>query len=279
MRQQQERDTIAYALAREYLLSLDPVTEEMLERHVASADNPRGVDSIAGVYRQLVQSAQNANMKARVVGGAIDGIERLGRVLCRFDPAGVKAKYGTDSERLLSDIVAKLKPRGQVRRGAKCIWPKFCQSVLSAAAFISQFDSVADFVAWVGFFDKDDRARPALPMLLASEVYGIGFPLACDFLKELGYQDFCKPDVHLKKILEALHLSESDNDYVVFKAIVRIARSNNTTPYAVDKTFWLIGSGNFYHDGIKTGRRSEDFIAFYERRTDRSSCRRPTASL
>lgn len=267
MGQVQDRDVVAYTLAREYLLSLNPVTEEMLRRHVVFSDNPKGITSIAGVYRQLVQSAQNANMKAGVVGGAIGGIEKLGRVLCRFDPARVKAKYGTDSEQLLNDIVAKLKPRGRVRRGPRSIWPRFCRSALSAATFISRFGSVDDFVAWVGFFDKDDRARPALPILLASEIYGIGFPLACDFLKELGYQDFCKPDVHLKKILGTLHLTESENDYAVFKAIVRIARSNDATPYAVDKMFWLIGSGNFYNDGIKTGRHSEDFIAFYKCRT------------
>jgi len=272
--QTQDRDIVAYTLAREYLLSFEQVTEEMLQRHVVFSDNPEGITSIAGIYRQLVQSAQNANMKAGVVGGALGGIGNLGRVLCRFDPARVKAKYGTDSERLLNDIVARLKPRGQVRRGPRCIWPKFCKSVLSAADFLSQFASVDDFTSWVEFFDRDDRARPALPMLLASEVYGIGFPLACDFLKELGYQNFCKPDVHLKKILGELHLSESGNDHAIFKAIVRIAQSNGETPYAVDKTFWLIGSGNFYEDDVKTGKHSEDFIAFYKSRTDPSSCRR-----
>ena len=267
MGQKQQRDIAAYRLAREYLLSFEPITEEILHRHVAFADNSKGVDSIAGVYRQLVQSAQNANMRAGVVGGALSGIERLGQVLCDFNPVKTKAKYRDDSEQLLKDIVAILKPRGQIRRTPKAIWPQFCRSVLSAAGFLSQFSSVKDFISWVERFDKDDRARPALPMLLANEVYGIGFALACDFLKELGYLDFCKPDVHLKKILPALQLSQSNRDYAIFKAIVRIARSNDATPYAVDKTFWLIGSGNFYADDIKIGKHSGDFIDFINNRT------------
>jgi hypothetical protein len=267
MKHKYERDIVVYKLAQEYLLSFEPVTEEMLRQYVDSADNPKGINSIADVYQQLVRSAQNANMKASVVGGALGGIERLGPVLCDFDPVKTRAKYGDNSEQLLKDIVTVLKPAGQIRRTPKSIWPQFCKSVLSAAEFLSQFSSVEDFVSWVNHFDKDDRARPALPMLLANEVHGIGFPLACDFLKELGYLDFCKPDVHLKKILPALHLSKSNNDYAIFKAIVRIARSNDTKPYTVDKIFWLIGSGNFYDSEIKIGKHGNDFVDFVKNRT------------
>jgi len=189
-----------------------------------------------------------------------------------------KAKYGDNSEQLLKDIVVVLKPSGRIRRTPKGIWPRFCRSVLSAAEFLSQFSSVEDFVSWVDRFDRDDRARPALPMLLANEVYGIGFALACDFLKELGYLDFCKPDVHLKKILPTLRLSKSNNDYAIFKAIVRIARSNGAKPYAVDKTFWLIGSGNFYADDIKIGRHSDDFIDFAKNRAGDLLCSQASPS-
>jgi hypothetical protein len=34
--------------------------------------------------------------------------------------------------------------------------------------------------------DRDERERPELPMLLARDVVGIGFALACDFVKKLG---------------------------------------------------------------------------------------------
>jgi len=90
-------------------------------------------------------------------------------------------------------------------------------------------------------------------MLLGREIEGIGFPLACDFLMGLGYSGFAKPDVHLKTIFFALGLSPNQDDYDVFKAIVRVAQHADVAPYAVDKVFWLIGSGKFSAD-LQTGR-------------------------
>ena len=94
-------------------------------------------------------------------------------------------------------------------------------------------------------------------MLLSYEIHGFGFPLACDFLKEIGYTGFGKPDTHLKKIFGKLHLSRSSKDYDVFRAILRIAAHAGKTPYEVDKIFWLVGSGNFYHNGLGIGRQWE----------------------
>ncbi|MFB6273972.1 MAG: hypothetical protein ABEL51_13860, partial [Salinibacter sp.] len=69
-----------------------------------------------------------------------------------------------------------------------------------------------------------------------------GFALACDFLKELGWVAYPKPDVHLNAIFSGLGFSDG-TDYATFKAIVRMAEVLYETAYAVDKLFWLIGSG------------------------------------
>jgi thermostable 8-oxoguanine DNA glycosylase len=102
--------------------------------------------------------------------------------------------------------------------------------------------------------------------MISYEVSGIGFPLACDFLKELGFSEYGKPDVHLKDIFKALDLidpnekSASKLDYQTLKVIDRIAKENGTTAYAVDKIFWLIGSGSFYLSNLKIGRQKKVFI-------------------
>jgi thermostable 8-oxoguanine DNA glycosylase len=96
---------------------------------------------------------------------------------------------------------------------------------------------------------------------LSQEVNGFGFALACDFLKELGFFNFAKPDVHVKAIVKGLHLaSESPSDYLVFKVVARIAEHCGRTPYDVDKTFWLVGSGYFYdHKSLgRNGRVATD---------------------
>jgi hypothetical protein len=65
----------------------------------------------------------------------------------------------------------------------------------------------------------------------------------------LGYENFSKPDVHVKEIFWALGLSPfGTSDYEVFRAVARVARNVDVTPYNVDKLFWLIGSGYFYED-------------------------------
>jgi len=265
-RDQARRDVAACKLAKEYLLGFDLVTPEMLERYLAGEEPDGDVSSIPGIYRQLVRSAQNKNMSPAVIEGSIGNLERLGAVLCRFRPHAVVKKYGTDSEKLLADIVKRLRPTGRVRRTPRSIWPLFCASVLSGAAFLSRFQSADDFETWVRFFDEDERARLALPMLIATEVDGIGFALACDFLKELGFLNFSKPDRHLKYILPELDLCEADDDYTVFKAISRIARNAERTPYAIDKLFWLTGSGRFYEDGFSIRANREAFVSYARRR-------------
>jgi len=116
-------------------------------------------------------------MKAGVIGGALGGVERLGEVLGDFDPTYVTATY-SDWVILLDTIERDLQPRGQIRRSPQSIWPRYCQTILSAAAFMQQFKNAEELYTWAAFFNQDKRARPFLPLLIEVEVYGIGFPLA-----------------------------------------------------------------------------------------------------
>jgi hypothetical protein len=220
-----------------------------------------------GVYERLLKSAQNANMRAAVVGKAIGGVSTLGPLLFDFDPISVTRHFTGGWEEILDLIVAKASPRGKIRRTPRSIWPAYCRSILTGAAFLAQFSNADDFYAWVDVFDRDERLRPALPMLLSYEIDGFGFPLACDFLKELGYFNFGKPDVHVKFIFTGLGLMPPQaSNYEVFKAILLIARDAGLSPYHVDKLFWLVGSGYFYdHKGIgHRGRIRTDRKAFVE---------------
>ena len=268
------RDRKAYDLAKEFLVGLDVegVTPDLIEKYLSfSTTNPRP-NSLPEIYSRILESAQNANMKARIVGGAIDGINNLKPALCGFEPRSIISTYSNDWSEVLDTIVQVVKPKGKIRRTPKSIWPRYCQTILSAASFLAKFESADDFYNWADFFDKDDRARAALPMLLSEEIKGIGFALACDFLKELGYVRFGKPDVQIKGIFKELNLCSSNaSDYEVFNAIVRVAKNVGVTPYNVDKLFWLIGSGTFYDDRHlgkqgRIGGRKKQFIAYATQR-------------
>jgi hypothetical protein len=258
-------DQEIYKKAVEFLLSFDSVTKDDLNEHLKSEfEKPNDIKII---YWRLCESAQNKQMSSKVIGQAIGGVDKLSKVLSDFNSKQVAIDYAkTDKLKLLDKIIKELKPHGQIRTTNKSLWPQFCQSVIDSAHFLKEFEKAEDFYDWADFFANDSRAKPALPLMISIEITGIGFPLACDFLKELGYVQYGKPDVHLKDIFRALEIidplekSTTKQDYSTLKAIDRIAKANNVTPYAIDKVFWLIGSGNFYMTNKNIGRQKKEFI-------------------
>lgn len=268
-----KRDRKAYALAKEYLLALDVegITPQLIEKYLRFSQTQARPGSLAGIYRRILQSAQEANMRTGVIGKGVGGVDNFAVVLCDFQPLAVIARYAT-WESLLDEIQRRLKPKGKIRRTPRSVWPQYCRTILSAARFVAQFSTADDFYEWVDLFDGDDRVRPALAMLLAAEIDGVGFALGCNFLIDLGYSNFTKPDVHLRDIFTSLGLCATKaSDYQVFKAVVRVARNANVTPYDADKLFWLIGSGHFFDDDQigdkgRIGSHKTDFIAYAKSR-------------
>jgi len=266
---QQERDRAAYLLAKKYLseLGVEGVTPQLIEKQLCLSETKGRTQSVGEILMRLLESAQNANMRPIVIGGSIGGVKNLKDVLFDFSPAAIVEAYPT-WESVFDQIQLRLKPTGKLRMTPRSIWPQYCRTILSASRFMAQFPEASDFYEWVDFFDKDERGRPALPLLIAQQVAGVGFPLACDFLKELGYVNFGKPDVHLRDIFEGLELClPKPSDYELSKAIIRVAKHANVTPYNADKLFWLIGSGYFYEDKTigkdgRIGSRKEKFIEY-----------------
>jgi len=248
--------------ARDYLLSFrsEGVTSEVLDYYLYLSEQPRKL-TINQVYEQLLWSAQNANMKASVVSGSMPGgVTALSGVLQGFDPRAVCLRYGDDWQTLLTTIVETIAPRGRVRRGPNSIWPRYCRSALSGAAFLSRFEEASDFYAWADEFDRDDGRRIELPSQIRREVFGLGFALSCDFLKELGYSSFGKPDVHIRKILGDLGLMhERATDPEALAVLWSFSSAAGYSPYYVDKLMWLLSTGKLYrHSDIDTVRTDRD---------------------
>jgi len=248
---QVEYDKAAYNLAIEYLLSFESVgiSRNLLSEYLEPMVDDLRPNSLPEVYFRLLGTAQNRSMGPSVIGKSIGGIEKLTRVLYDFDSKKVNGEFGDDWAKVLDEIEFQLQPSGKIRRTPRSLWPLFCRSITSSARFLCQFHDSSEFLNWVDVFDSDIKSRLALPLLLSAEIEGIGFPLACDFLKGMGYFNFGKPDVHIKTIFSGLDLVlQQVDDYSVFKAISRVAESNSVTVYNVDKLFWLIGSGNFHEN-------------------------------
>jgi hypothetical protein len=236
-----------------------------------TADTPRPIEAI---YFRMLVSAQNANMKANIIGGSIGGIENFGKVTFGFDPSRVLEEFGEDYLKLFAHARATLKPNGRLRSDTRSIWPSYCRTALAAALFLAQFKDGADFFEWANRFYRDPRSMPVLPLLVSQEVFGMGYPLACDFLKDLGFTGYGKPDIHIKRILLALGFVEGGvSDYGAQKAIAHIAADSGMSSYSVDKLFWLIGSGKFYdHPELgKKGKIGQNYKQFLNETAPRMS--------
>lgn len=249
-------DIEIYKEAVDFLLTFDSITKKDINEHLTPRDNkPKDLKVI---YNRLCFHAKNANMKVNVIGD----IERLRPVLFDFDPFRVANEYDIrDDDKLLNEIENSI--RQKIRREKQSIWPKYCKTLIESAYFLKSFDTAEKFYEWTDFFTNNYLAKPALPFLINSEIYGYGFALACDFLKELGFVEYGKPDVHLKDIFTELKLIDNDSKSIeikILRALDKIANANQVTSYNVDKIFWLIGSGDFYRTNKKIGSQKDNFI-------------------
>jgi hypothetical protein len=263
------RDRRAYRLARRFLLRTESVTEEMVEEHLNFPDSHRPA-TLCGVFNRLAFSAQNYWCLPNVIGCKLgpNGVDELAELLSDFDPAEVVEEYGDDWEQLLDRIDERFFPGEPCKRGPRSAWRKFCRALLTGAEWLTQFKDAYDFYRLVERHDRNARTRFRLARNIARNVHGYGSALACDFVKELGFLNWSKPDVHLKKIFVGLDLAASDDNWTVFRAINRLARNVGVSPYHADKVFWLISSGRFYRSQAVVGRSRDRFIRYATKRLE-----------
>lgn len=251
------REVEYYYKAKEYLLSFDSVTDDMLEAHINEWKG-RKPDSIKKLFKALLGHAQNRQGMPNSIGD----IENLSSVLYGFDHIEVNKNY-SDWASLFDAIIASgYRPPGRmVKENNKSHWVIYCKAIISIAEFLSAYKSLDEFQTFVDGFLTNEQSKLALPLLLSEEIFGFGFALACDFLKENVSPQFIKPDTHINDIAQGLGITNATNDYKIFKDVESYCSRIGVLPYAVDKVFWLVGSGNFYLSGVKIASSKHEFIS------------------
>lgn len=222
--------------------------------------NPK---SIPDVFKQMVQTLKN---KQGYVNFIAD-IEYMSDILQGYDPQKVAKKFENKWEMLFKEFKKNFGKNYKMdisnKRNA---WVIYSKGVLSCATFLSNFKSIEKCDEFVNSFFLNEFTIAALSMLLEKEIFGFGFPLACDFLKALGYYHYGKPDVHLKDIFVELKLVDTNSDYEIFKKLVKIGLIVNQDPVIVDNIFWLIGSGKFHFSDVSIGSQKLEFINFIKKK-------------
>ncbi|HUD19233.1 MAG TPA: hypothetical protein VMR81_02250 [Patescibacteria group bacterium] len=215
--------------------------------------------SLNDIFRGMVISLKNKQGYKNFIAN----VDEMKEILRDFNPNEVVQTYGHDWELLLDVFKDKFGANHKIDpTNNRNAWVIYSRGVLSCAKFIVNFNSVNDFDQFVKSFFYNEYTVAALPMLLDKEIFGFGFPLACDFLKEQGYTKYGKPDVHLIDIFTELAMVSERSEYEVFKTIVKIGKLVHKEPVVVDKIFWLIGSGYFNVSDVNIGRQKEKFIEY-----------------
>jgi len=229
------------------------LNELILKQHLEQKSE---FDNITDANRRLVESLQNRNMMTSVINFR-EKEERLRAILYDYNPKKIIQEYST-----VDSLFRRFQDEFVIINGKRNLWRKFSEGILSGSKFLSSFKNKKEFDGFIHTFSLNKYTRAALPLLLSREIRGFGLALACDFLKELGYRDYPKPDRHLIKIFNSLGLSESEDPYDAYKSIVEMAEVVKKDAYTVDKVFWLIGSGKFNLVDIKVGNHCDKFIEY-----------------
>ena len=251
-----------YDEAYNYLLSFDGVNKQLIEKHLKNWKVNRA-NSLNDVYLRMLKSIKNKQGMPNSIGK----VEDLKPYLENLNPKRVSKKYGNDWKRLFREIRESKQVNSRMRiNNPQNFWVIFCKGAISAASYLTKFKSLEEFKDFVDMFSLNEYTRLALPFILENKIYGFGFALACDFLKEIGYPYFAKPDVHIIKIFTGIGISKSARDYDVFIDVVRFSEAIGKKPYEVDKLFWLVGSGNLYLDKIRVNTNRGWFIDHIKRK-------------
>ncbi len=231
------------------------VENEILKKHLEHYHTYRP-KSLEDVFKKMVETLKNRQGFVNYIAPT----EELCSIMFDFNPKKVLEKY-FDWKQLFNQLKKKFSEKYIMDINEnRNSWVLFSKGIISCAKFISNFNDFHQFDEFVQSFFFNEFTIASLPMLLEKEIFGYGFALACDLLKELGYVQYGKPDTHIKKIFNELEIVNSNDDFEVFKKIVKIGLIVNEDPVIVDKVFWLIGSGKFHFSKIEIGSQKREFI-------------------
>lgn len=177
--------------------------------------------SLYQVFMRILVSASNAQMKRNVIDFSIKGDSprrpAIIKAIFPEEDLDIPENWPDDRfnkflrEHLVFDAEAafqRLDAKNLIKRKGKGLdsWSKWLHTVADTIDFLKDFNSGREFA---NFFNQFEGKMAFLaPIYLQSRIFGLGFALSCDALKEIGFERFVKPDVHVMRVLQALNLSK-----------------------------------------------------------------------
>jgi len=199
------------------------------------------------IYERFCISAQNRWRYPQVIGW-IEEQPDMQAALNHFD---IELNRGWSQERFYHVLTTNTK-RGRTANlsSSRNLWKQFAGSLADITGFLAPYADSSGSAKRFRQFVTDRALTKECAWELAAEVSnsirGMGATLVCDTLKEIGFTQYSKPDLHIKRLFTQLGYSRSDDDRDVFYALWDFSTEVGVCPSQADKIFWLIGSGNYY---------------------------------
>lgn len=261
---------------RKIMLTLNKITNKILDQVVQENEinlekylKPKKLETLNEIYERALQSTCNKQGMEKNIKFNSERKPKFKELLFDFCPKKIVENYGGNPFEGWKPIFYKFQQTwGNESKmdinNKKNQWVQFSKSAIESALFFAKFENKNQFDFFVGRFqtnnENNEYLLEALPLLLQKEIFGFGFALACDFLKEAGFDKYPKPDVHLIDVFTQTGLYKNRDDYEVFKKTIELANLVQEPAYSVDKKIWLVCSGNFYLDNKKVNSNKKELI-------------------
>lgn len=175
----------------------------------------------------------------------------LSEVIFNYDPNKVVNKYQNNPSQLLKALAGK-EHKGDLLTSKYLknsrTWNYYSKTIITSAAFFNDQENVTGFLSALEKFgafspEKDDPIK-----FLTKNIFNVGPAVASNYIKELGFCNYVKPDTHVIKICIAAGLVD-DRDAKktchLGAEIVRVCHQAKIVPYEFDRLIWMVGSGLF----------------------------------
>ena len=231
-----------YAFSYDYLIkqSSPYVSQKQIDVFLTTPDIGK-CDSLIDAFRMLLIILQDFNRFPQV----IKYVERQDTFKSLLHDYDLNYVASCSPETLLEEF------RSSFHFEKDALWMRYTKGIVSGAKYLSQFKDYASFKNVCDSYDTNIQQRIKFAKYLSKNIYNMGFAIACNWLKELGYVEYSKPDTHIKDICGALRLASPRDDVECFRAVGTVAQEAGVSAYSVDKVWWLICSGNFYRYDIQ----------------------------
>ncbi len=229
-----------------------------------------GKNDIRFIMCRMVESLQNSGVMRNSIKFK-ENIREIRDILNGFDPQKVINSYGT-----WKDLIQRFNDKGIVgRRKDKSFpknWEKFCKGIMGCeeknaigiAKHLGKHNTGAEYHVYVigkGYNMLEE---------IVEDIFGMGETLASDFLKEIGYVEYGKPDVHIEAVYCAVNNLEinrpiNNKQKTIQSFLIKVSEAvskqykRDVSVYNVDKVLWLVCADprtRFYlhHDIVKSDK-------------------------